>query len=122
MDEGDDEEARRQDVLIANLRGEHLRLVRELQSLFELVGPVEAKTYLVQGLRFLVPVPELSGYLEQALMGFDGGMELAQEEMDRPFAGIDRHPGRRLHGFPKPLTHVQRPAIVLAGFWVSIGL
>src|SRR5262245_18251116 len=63
LDEGDDEEASRQDVLIANRRGERLRLVRELQSLFELVGPEEAQTDLVQGLRLRVPVPELSGDL-----------------------------------------------------------
>src|SRR5262244_2214438 len=46
VDEGDNEEARRQDVLIANRRGERLRLVRALQSLFELVGPEEAQTDL----------------------------------------------------------------------------
>jgi hypothetical protein len=83
---------------------------------------VEAKTDLVQGLRFLVPVPELLGYLQQALLGFDGGTELAQQEMHRPFARVDRHPGCRFHRLPKPLTHVQRPAIVLAGFLVCIGL
>src|SRR5215475_312314 len=77
VDEGDNEEAPRQDVLIANRRGERLRLVRALQSLFELVGPEEAQTDLVQGLRLRVPVPDLSGHLQQALMGCDGGMELA---------------------------------------------
>src|SRR5215471_11733519 len=90
VDEDDGDKARRQDVLIADLRGERLRLVRELQNLFELVGKEEAKTDLIQGLRLLEPVPELSGHLQQALMGFDGGTELAQHEMHRPFAGIDR--------------------------------
>src|SRR5215831_19132382 len=47
VDEDDGEKARRQDVLIADLRGERLRLVRELQSLFELVGKEEAKTDLI---------------------------------------------------------------------------
>src|SRR5947209_19838879 len=49
VDVSDDDETRRQDVLIANLRGERLRLVRGLQGLFKFVGPAEAKTDLVQG-------------------------------------------------------------------------
>src|SRR5215831_7956676 len=97
VDEGDDKEARPQDILIAKLCGERLRLVRELQCLFELMSKAEAKTDLVQGLSLPVPVPELSGHIQQALMGFDGGTPLAHEEMHRPFAGIDRHPSRRLY-------------------------
>src|SRR5262245_54587899 len=73
VDLGDDEETRRQDVLLADLRGERLRLAREFQGLFELMGPEEARTDLVQGLRLRVPIPALSGHLQQTLMGFDRG-------------------------------------------------
>jgi hypothetical protein len=55
-------------------------------------------------------------------MGFNSGTELALQEMHRPCAGRARHPGRRLHRFPTPRTHVQRPGVRLAGFLVRIGL